>query len=71
MNPPISDDHNFFVRTPVWVFLDSMESPLSLKSDHMILMAFGAHGIFEKNWNVVPSVLIAWLKFLGIHDMNI
>ena len=35
------------------------------------LMAFGAYDIFGKNWNVVPSVLIARLKFLGIHDMNI
>ena len=34
-NPPTSDDHNFFVRTPFWVLLDSIESPLSLKSIHI------------------------------------
>ena len=27
--PPTSDNHIFHVRTPFWVFLDSMESPLS------------------------------------------
>ena len=29
------DDHNFLVRTPISVFLDSMESPLSIKSIHI------------------------------------
>ena len=29
--PPTSDGHNFFVRTPFWMFLDSMEIPLSLE----------------------------------------
>ena len=29
VRPPTSDGHNFFVRTLFWVFLDSMESPLS------------------------------------------
>ena len=33
--PPTSDGHNFFVRTPFWMFLDSMESPLSLESIHI------------------------------------
>ena len=33
--PPTSDGHNFFVRTPFWKFLDSMESPLSLESIHI------------------------------------
>ena len=28
--------HNSFVRTPLWVFLDSMESSLSLESNHML-----------------------------------
>ena len=32
--PPTSDDHNFLVRAPFWVFLNSMESPLSLESIH-------------------------------------
>ena len=27
--PPTSEGHISFVRTPIWVFLDSMESPLS------------------------------------------
>ena len=34
--PPILDDHIFLVRTPICTFLDSKESPLSLKYDHMI-----------------------------------
>ena len=33
--PPTSDDHNFLVRTSFWVFLDSMESPLSQKSSNV------------------------------------
>ena len=33
--PPTSDGHNFFVRTPFQMFLDSMESPLSLQSVHI------------------------------------
>ena len=33
--PPTSDGHNFFVRTPFWMFLDYMESPLSLESIHI------------------------------------
>ena len=32
MRPPTSEGHNFFVRTPFRVFLDSMESPLSKES---------------------------------------
>ena len=35
MKPPILDSHNFFVRTPIRVFLDSTESPLSLKYVYM------------------------------------
>ena len=31
----ISNDHKFFVRIPFWVFLDSIESPLSLESTHI------------------------------------
>ena len=33
--PLTSDDHNFFVRTPFEVFLDSMESSLSQESRFM------------------------------------
>ena len=32
---PTSDDHNFLVRSPFQVFLNSMESSLSLESDHI------------------------------------
>ena len=32
--PPTSNGHNFFVRTPFQVFLDSMEIPLSQDSSH-------------------------------------
>ena len=32
---PTSDGHNFFVRTSFLMFLDSMESPLSLESIHI------------------------------------
>ena len=35
VRPPTSDGHNFFVRTPFWVFLDSMESLLSQDSSHV------------------------------------
>ena len=33
--PSTSDGHNLFVRTPFWMFLDSMEIPLSLESIHI------------------------------------
>ena len=33
--PPTSEGHISFVRTPIWVFLDSMESPLSQEYIHM------------------------------------
>ena len=32
---PTSESHISFVRTPIWVFLDSMESPLSQEYIHM------------------------------------
>ena len=35
MRPPTLDDHNFLVRTPIRVFLDSTKSTLSLESGHM------------------------------------
>ena len=31
---PTSDDHNFLIRSPFKVLLDSMESSLSLEYDH-------------------------------------
>ena len=33
--PPNSEGHISFVRTLIWVFLDSMESPLSQEYIHM------------------------------------
>ena len=33
--PPTSEGHNSFIRTPFWVFLDSMEIPLSQESIHI------------------------------------
>ena len=33
--PPTSEGHISFVRTLIWVFLDSMESPLSQEYIHM------------------------------------
>ena len=41
--PPTSDGHNFFVRTPFRMFLDSMEIPLSLESIHIYLDEIGTH----------------------------
>ena len=35
--PPTLDGHNFFTRTLFQVFLDSMESPLSLEFIHIYL----------------------------------
>ena len=33
--PPTSEGHISFVRTSIWVFLNSMESPLSQEYIHM------------------------------------
>ena len=33
--PPTLDGHIFLVRTPIHTFLDAMESPLSVESDHV------------------------------------
>ena len=35
LRPLTSEGHNSFVRTPILLFLDSMEIPLSHKSIHM------------------------------------
>ena len=62
--------HNSFVRIPLWEFLDSMEISLSLESSPILF-----NGIWcqfrSKNRIVVPSVLIAWLRFISIHELNI
>ena len=34
VRPPTSEGHISFVRTPIWDFLDSMESPLSQEYIH-------------------------------------
>ena len=39
--PPTLDDHIFRVRTPLGVFLDSMEIPLSQYSFHVIVEGIG------------------------------
>ena len=41
--PPTSDGHNFFIRTPFQMFLDSMESPLSLQSIHIYIDEIGTN----------------------------
>ena len=41
--PLTSDGHNFFVRTPLQMFLDFMEIPLSLESIHIYLDEIGTH----------------------------
>ena len=35
VRPPSSEGHNSFIRTPIWVFLDSIKSPLSQEYTHM------------------------------------
>ena len=35
LSPPTLEGQNFFVQTLFWVFLDSMEGPLSLDSSHV------------------------------------
>ena len=35
VEPPTLDDHNFLVRIPIHVFLDSIEISLSLESIHI------------------------------------
>ena len=41
VRPPTSEGHNFFIRTPIWVFLDSMESPLSQDYIHIPVDGIG------------------------------
>ena len=37
IRPSTSEGHKSLVRTPIWVFLDSMESPLSQESIHILV----------------------------------
>ena len=41
--PSTSDGHNFFVRTPFRMFLNSMERPLSIKLIYMYLDEIRTH----------------------------
>ena len=45
--PPTSNDHNFLDQTPFRVFLDSMESPLSPDSFHVLWMVVGDNNYAE------------------------
>ena len=62
--------HNSIVKIPLWEFLDSIESSLSIESSNILF-----NGIWcqfrSKNLIIVPSVLIAWLQFISIHELNI
>ena len=40
--------HNFFVRTPFWVLLDSMEIPLSHDSSHIPVVGSGYWSWLER-----------------------
>ena len=46
VKPLTLDDHNFFVRIPIQVFLDSTESPLCLEFVHMPMNGIWAPHIF-------------------------
>ena len=41
VRPQTSEGHNFFVRTSIRVFLDSMESPLSQDSIYIFVEGIG------------------------------
>ena len=43
MRPQTLEGYNFFVRTPIRVFLDAMENPLSQESIHIELDKIGNH----------------------------
>ena len=43
VRPPTSEGHNSFVRTPIRVFFDSMERPLSQESIYIYLVENGTH----------------------------
>ena len=47
-----------------------MERSLSLESSHMLFNSIWGQ-FSSKNWIVVPSVLIAWPRFISIHELNI
>ena len=41
VKPPTLEGHNFFARTPILVFLESMESPLSQDYSHIPIDGIG------------------------------
>ena len=55
VRPPTSKGHNFFVRTPIRVFLDSMEISLSQDSIHIIGRALSTRasrkGVIGQGWS--------------------
>ena len=55
---PTSDDHNFLVRSPFCVFLESMESSLSLESNHMPVDGIWCSHSFKKKLIIALSALI-------------
>ena len=64
--PPTSNDHNFFIRTLFWVFLDSMEIPLSQYFIHILWRTVGGNNLlkymfFQGYWLVRPG----WLGLTG------
>ena len=55
VRPPTSEGHNFFVRTPIRVLLDSMEIPLSQYYIHTLRRALGTgvgqKGVLGQDWS--------------------
>ena len=62
---PSSDGHNFFIQTPFRMFLDSMESPLSLKSIHIYLDNNGTHIRSINHENSRPCWFCSLSLFMG------
>ena len=61
VKPPTLEDHNFFVRTPILVFLDSTESPLSIESGHILVNGIWGPNMFLKILIVALGVQVSWL----------
>ena len=58
------DDHNFFVRTPICTFLDSMKRSLSLEFNHILV-----NGIWYSKFRVIPDLFkelcgLLWALFM-------
>ena len=58
--PSTSDGHNVFVRTPFWMFLDSMEIPLNPKSINIYLDEIG----------MILNSSFAYMVTIVIHAYN-